>query len=158
MSSCILHSLWIGKRKKTKLTKQNLTRQEESWTKLAKNLQWSRMLHKTRTTKQVNVDAHEGGALSKTCKLTTMEQDIAWDQSYKTSQHKCTWKRIIEKSLQKTGDKIGCCVRLKLQNMLNTNVHKKECKEECVKTMWKGVKGGVEVHSWNGLWSSNYMI
>jgi hypothetical protein len=39
--------------------------------------------------------------LNKTCKKTTMEQDIAWDQSYKTSQHKCTWKRIIEKSLQK---------------------------------------------------------
>jgi len=59
------------------------------------------MLHKTRTTKQVNVDAHERGAQSKTCKKTTMEQDIAWDQSYRTSQHKCTWKRIIEKSLQK---------------------------------------------------------
>jgi hypothetical protein len=40
-------------------------------------LQWSRMLHKTRTTKQINVGAHERGALSKTCKKTTMEQDIA---------------------------------------------------------------------------------
>jgi hypothetical protein len=60
--------------------------------------------------------------------------------------------------LAKKWDKIGCCVRLELQNKLNTNVYKKECKEECVKTMWKGLKSGVEVNSWNGLWSSNYMI
>ncbi len=97
VSSCILHSLWIGKRKKIELTKRNLTRQEESWTKLAKKLQWSRMLHKTRTTKQVNVNAHERGALSKTCKKTTLHETKATKQVNTNAHEKGSLRRACKK-------------------------------------------------------------
>jgi hypothetical protein len=41
---------------------------EEHEAKLAKKLQWNKTLHETKTTEQVNTNAHEKGSLRRACK------------------------------------------------------------------------------------------
>jgi hypothetical protein len=55
------------------------------------------MLHKTRTTKQVNVNAHERGALRKTCKKTTLHETKATKQVNTNAHEKGSLRRAWKK-------------------------------------------------------------